>query len=93
MASKKYRGVLVFGNGSKLKLQFNSDKCMAMKNMLRQYNHSKTRGYEYFNTRDVAASTNKTLDSAGAVERVYFEVWKLVDTIEAEVGEKVQMLD
>ena len=93
MASRKYRGVLVFGDGSKLKLQFSSDKRMAMKNMLRQYNHSKSRGNEYYNLRRDAANADKSPDSSGGIERSYFEVWELTSIIDAEVGEIVRMLD
>ena len=78
MGKKNYRGVIEFGDGSKLKLPLQRNKASAKKYLLLQAQYSKVCGNEYYNFRKGVAGHRNTPGDSGGVTGLYLEVWERI---------------
>ena len=94
MGKKNYRGVIEFGDGSKLKLLFNNSQAAAKKDLLEQARYSNVHGNEYYNFRKGTVGKRNTPGDSGGIAGLYFEVWERVVKHKAHIKDDIiQLLD
>ena len=81
MARRRYRGVIVFNDGSKLCLHYTKDKCMAQKKMKEQLDFSRIHGNKHYRKHDKSINTEEVTNNPCKVIETYFEVWEYVKNV------------